>query len=131
MNRFQSTIALLVTVALASFLPEVQAEDWQLAHAGKRVQIIKRCQHKWGKLEFGTEIVAAADGSLAALLGASPGASVSVQTMLEVVERCFPQQFGSAAWQERLRAMIPAFGLAPSVDASRLAQIREDRKSVV
>ena len=116
---------------LETFLPQVRDEDWQLSHAGKRVQIIKRCDKRWGKLEFGTEIVAAADGSLAALLGASPGASVSVQTMLEVVERCFPQQFGSAAWQERLRAMIPAFGLSPSGDAARLAHIREQTQATL
>ena len=116
---------------LETFLPQVRDEDWQLSHAGNRVQIIKRCDKRWGKLEFGTEIVAAADGSLAALLGASPGASVSVQTMLEVIERCFPQQFGSATWQERLRAMIPAFGLSPSGDAARLAHIREQTQATL
>lgn len=116
---------------LETFLPQAHAEDWQLSHAGKRVQIIKRCDKRWGKLEFGTEIVAAADGTLAALLGASPGASVSVQTMLEVVERCFPQRFGSREWQERLRAMIPAFGLSPADDAPRLAQIREQSQATL
>ena len=78
------------------------------------------------------------------LLGAQPWAIVfhgqapaqliarcSPQTMLEVVERCFPQRFGSREWQERLRAMIPAFGLAPSVDASRLAQIREQTQATL
>jgi len=97
-------------VSLQEFMPTARADEWTLSHAGKRVQIIKRCDKQWGKLEFGTEIVAAADGSLAALLGASPGASVSVRTMLDVVERCFPQQLQSAAWQETLREMIPAYG---------------------
>ena len=111
-------------LALACFLPEVQAEDWQLAHAGKRVQIIKRCQHKWGKLEFGTEIVAAADGSLAALLGASPGASVSVKTMLDVIQRCFAPQL-AAGWSARLKQMIPSYGESLIDDAELAARVRQ------
>ena len=99
-------------------------EDWKLAHAGKRVQIIKGCHQKWGKLEFGTEIVAAEDGSLAALLGASPGASVSVKTMLDVLARCFPQQMQSAAWQDKLKAMIPSYGRSLITDAELSAQVR-------
>ena len=110
--------------SLAAFVPQAREADWQLAHAGKRVQIIKRCHQKWGKLEFGTEIVAAEDGSLAALLGASPGASVSVKTMLEVLERCFPQQMQSAAWQERLHAMIPSYGHCLISDAQLSARIK-------
>ena len=77
-----------------------------------------------GKLEFGTEIVAAEDGSLAALLGASPGASVSVKTMLDVLARCFPQQMQSAAWQDKLKAMIPSFGRSLITDAELAAQVR-------
>ncbi|MFC3914950.1 malate dehydrogenase (quinone) [Pseudaeromonas sharmana] len=111
--------------SLSSFLPQVHAEDWQLAHAGKRVQIIKRCHHKWGKLEFGTEIVAAADGSLAALLGASPGASVSVKTMLDVIQRCFAPQLASG-WHDRLKAMIPSYGESLIDDASLAERIRRD-----
>ena len=111
--------------SLQAFIPNARTEDWTLAHAGKRVQIIKRCHHKWGKLEFGTEIVAAADGSLAALLGASPGASVSVKTMLEVLERCFPQQMQSAAWQDKLKTMIPSYGRSLITDANLLASVRK------
>ena len=88
------------------------------------MQIIKRCNHKWGKLEFGTEIVATDDGSLAALLGASPGASVSVRTMLDVLERCFPQQMQSAAWQDKLKAMIPSYGSSLIDDADLAASVR-------
>lgn len=110
--------------SLEAFIPNARAEDWQLAHAGKRVQIIKRCHHKWGKLEFGTEIVAAEDGSLAALLGASPGASVSVKTMLNVLERCFPQQMQSAEWQDKLKTMIPSYGRSLINDAKLSASVR-------
>jgi malate dehydrogenase (quinone) len=70
---------------LRHFYPEAKNTDWHLESAGKRVQIIKQCDDKGGKLEFGTEIVAAKDGSIAALLGASPGASVSVQAMINVI----------------------------------------------
>jgi malate dehydrogenase (quinone) len=111
--------------SLATFVPLARAEDWQLAHAGKRVQVIKRCEQKWGKLEFGTEIVAAEDGSLAALLGASPGASVSVKTMLDVLERCFPQQMQSATWQDKLKAMIPSYGRSLIQDAELTASVRQ------
>lgn len=117
--------------ALQTFLPEANADDWQLAQAGKRVQIIKRCQHKWGRLEFGTEIVAASDGSLAALLGASPGASVSVQTMLEVLARCFPQQMQSASWQAQLQQMIPSYGRSLADDADLAARIHEQTRSTL
>ncbi len=110
--------------SLMEFMPLARPEDWKLAHAGKRVQIIKGCHQKWGKLEFGTEIVAAEDGSLAALLGASPGASVSVKTMLDVLARCFPQQMQSAAWQDKLKAMIPSFGRSLITDAELSAQVR-------
>ena len=116
--------------SLASFVPTARADDWKLAHAGKRVQIIKRGGNSWGKLEFGTEIVAAADGSLAALLGASPGASVSVQTMLDVLHRCFPQM-QSAGWQEQLRAMIPSYGRSLAEDAALAAQVRQHTLSTL
>ena len=83
--------------ALREFLPQAENKDWQLENAGQRVQIIKNCNKKWGKLEFGTEIVAAKDGTLAALLGASPGASTSVQAMIDVLERCFQNNLKSHA----------------------------------
>jgi Predicted dehydrogenase len=77
------------------------------------------------KLEFGTEIVAAEDGSLAALLGASPGASVSVKTMLEVLERCFPHKMQSTEWQDKIKAMIPSYGHSLINDAELLARVRK------
>jgi malate dehydrogenase (quinone) len=109
---------------LREFLPQAQSDEWTLAEAGQRVQIIKHCEQNWGKLEFGTEIVTAEDGSLAALLGASPGASVSVQAMLNVLEKCFPEQL-EAGWASRLKTMIPAYGESLIDDASLLRNIRQ------
>ncbi len=94
--------------SLRKFYPEAKAEDWSLDVAGQRVQIIKKDPKTGGKLEFGTEIVAAADGSIAALLGASPGASVSVSAMLDLIERCFADKIKSADWSARLQAIFKA-----------------------
>ena len=109
---------------LREFLPGAVNSDWKLDDAGQRVQIIKNCNKKWGKLEFGTEIVAAKDGSLAALLGASPGASVSVQAMIDVLERCFPAQINSANWQQKMKQIVPSYGESLIENADLLKTIR-------
>jgi malate dehydrogenase (quinone) len=111
--------------ALREFLPQADSRDWQLANAGQRVQIIKNCEESWGKLEFGTEIVTAQDGSLAALLGASPGASVSVQAMITVIERCFKTQLQDKAWVAKLRTLVPSYGQSLIDDASLLQRVRQ------
>ncbi|ABE48282.1 malate dehydrogenase (quinone) [Methylobacillus flagellatus] len=110
--------------ALRNFYPLANESEWSLVSAGQRVQIIKQCEHQGGKLEFGTEIVSSADGSLAALLGASPGASTSVPAMLEVLQRCFSPQLQSAAWQERMREMLPSYGQSLIEDAELLRAVR-------
>jgi len=96
--------------ALKEYFPDVKSEDWELVVAGQRVQIIKEDKEEGGVLEFGTEVVSAADGSLAALLGASPGASTSVSIMLEVLADCFPEKIKSKEWSSKLKEMIPSFG---------------------
>src|SRR5690606_33966688 len=73
--------------SLKEFYPDAKMEDWELEIAGQRVQIIKKGQDGRGKLEFGTEIVSSADGTVAALLGASPGASTSVSAMLNLLKK--------------------------------------------
>lgn len=93
---------------LRKFYPEAKAEDWHLEIAGQRVQIIKKDEKKGGVLQFGTELVAAKDGSIAALLGASPGASVTVPIMLSLIERCFPEQVKSEAWATKLAEIFQA-----------------------
>lgn len=117
--------------ALRVFLPDANSKDWSLAHAGQRVQIIKRCHQHWGKLEFGTEIVASADGSLAALLGASPGASVSVKAMLDVLQRSFADRMQSQAWQDGLKALIPSYGESLIDDAALLRRVRNETLSTL
>lgn len=110
--------------ALRKFFPDAKKEDWHLEIAGQRVQIIKKDAKKGGVLQFGTEIVAASDGSIAALLGASPGASVSVTVMLEVIERCFPERFKSAEWQERLGKIFEGKAKDLEKDAELLRRVR-------
>jgi len=110
--------------ALRRFYPEARDDDWTLAHAGQRVQVIKRDARHGGKLEFGTEIVAAKDGSLAALLGASPGASTSVAAMIDIVERCFAARMEEAEWRGRLKQLIPSYGECLINDAALLGRVR-------
>ena len=107
--------------ALREFLPQADSQDWTLENAGQRVQIIKNCEKKWGKLEFGTEIVAAKDGTLAALLGASPGASTSVQAMISVLERCFSVRLNT----EKLKQLVPSYGESLIENSSLLKTIRQ------
>lgn len=93
---------------LREFIPNARNEDWDMLVAGQRVQVIKDTVAGKGTLQFGTEVVSAADGSVAALLGASPGASTAVSVMLEVIEKCFPQHV--KAWEPKLKEMIPSYG---------------------
>ncbi len=109
---------------LQSYYPDAKMEDWELKIAGQRVQIIKKDEKEGGKLQFGTEIVAAADGSLAALLGASPGASTSVSIMLNVLETCFAKEMKSKKWQKVLKTMIPTYGVSLNNRPGLLRKIR-------
>ncbi|WP_282033580.1 malate:quinone oxidoreductase [Metabacillus indicus] len=97
---------------LREFIPNAKNEEWDIVVAGQRVQVIKDTDAGKGTLQFGTEVVSAADGSVAALLGASPGASTAVHVMLEVFEKCFPQHM--TAWEPKLKEMIPSYGLSLS-----------------
>jgi malate dehydrogenase (quinone) len=96
--------------ALREYFPEAKMEDWELEIAGQRVQVIKKDPVHGGILEFGTEVVSAADGSIAALLGASPGASTAVSIMLNLLKRCFKDEVETEAWQIKLKKMIPSYG---------------------
>ncbi len=110
--------------ALRDYYPNARAEDWELEIAGQRVQVIKKDPKHGGVLEFGTEMVSASDGSLAALLGASPGASTSAQIMLELLQRCFPDKMNSEEWQSKIREMVPSYGLSLAKDGQLLEKIR-------
>ena len=93
---------------LKEFYPDAKKEDWELITAGQRVQIIKKDKQKGGVLQFGTEVITSADGSIAALLGASPGASTSVSIMIELIEKCF-MLMDSEEWIEKMHQMIPSY----------------------
>ena len=95
---------------LRRYCPRAHDDDWELQVAGLRVQIIKSDGAGGGDLKFGTEVVTSGDGSIAALLGASPGASTAVSIMLELLARCFPAAWGSDAWRERLATLLPSAG---------------------
>ncbi len=111
--------------ALKEYLPEARLEDWELAIAGQRVQVIKKGEDGGGVLEFGTEVVTSADGSLAALLGASPGASTAVSIMLDIIERCFNDKVHTPEWQTKLKEMIPSYGQSLAKDGALVQATRE------
>ncbi|WBQ18225.1 malate dehydrogenase (quinone) [Sphingobium yanoikuyae] len=94
---------------LVKYYPNAKRGDWKLITAGQRVQVIKYDPKKGTVLQFGTEIVTDKDASIAALLGASPGASTSPAIMLEVMRRAFPQQMATS-WKPKVAAMVPSYG---------------------
>lgn len=96
--------------ALRVFVPDARTEDWKLETAGQRVQVIRKDEEEGGVLEFGTEVVHTLDGSLAALLGASPGASTAVAIMLEILEKCFAKGMKTASWKKKIGEMVPSYG---------------------
>jgi malate dehydrogenase (quinone) len=94
---------------LKQYFPSAVSEDWELAIAGQRVQVIKKDEEEGGVLEFGTELVFAKDKTIAALLGASPGASTAVSAMLDVLNNCFAEKMQTDGWKEKLKKMIPLY----------------------
>ena len=117
--------------ALKEYVPKAVAKDWVLERAGQRVQVIKKDEKEGGILEFGTEMITTADGSLAVLLGASPGASTAVSIMLELVAKCFKEESKSLEWQEKFKAMIPSFGQTLNDKPELLAEIRKNTSTVL
>ncbi|NBB80406.1 MAG: malate dehydrogenase (quinone) [Verrucomicrobia bacterium] len=109
--------------ALREFFPAAKMEDWTLRTAGQRVQIIKKDPKKGGMLQFGTDVVAATDGSFAAMLGASPGASTTVAIMIEVLERCFPDRL--EAWKPTLQGLIPCYGADLQADRETFLRLHD------
>ena len=94
---------------LSVFFPEAKDEDWEVITAGQRVQVIKDTDKSKGNLQFGTEVITSEDGTLAALLGASPGASTAVDIMFDVLQRCYQSEFSD--WESKIKEMVPSFGL--------------------
>ncbi len=110
---------------LREYYPEADIKDWELEMAGQRVQVIKKDEEEGGVLEFGTEIVSASDGSLAALLGASPGASTSVSIILDLMKRCFEDKIQTPEWTRKLKEMIGSYGESLASDAELSKRTRE------
>ena len=107
---------------LREFIPNAKTEDWDIVVAGQRVQVIKDTEAGGkGTLQFGTEVITAADGSIAALLGASPGASTAVHVMLEVIKKCFPQHIKE--WEAKIKEMIPSYGKSLMENPALLREI--------
>ena len=116
---------------LQQFYPTARRGDWRAAVAGQRVQIIKPDQARGGVLEFGTELVSAADKSLVALLGASPGASTAAFIAMEVLQRCFADRLTADGWLPALRRMIPTYGIDLKQDADACRRTRADTAPVL
>lgn len=106
--------------ALREFVPKADPADWEVIVAGQRAQVIKRDAKKGGALQFGTEVVADADGTIAGLLGASPGASTAVYIMIEVMKKAYPKEF--QGWVPQLKKMIPSYGTQLNADAKLAAK---------
>jgi malate dehydrogenase (quinone) len=108
--------------ALKEYFPNAKAEDWRLWQAGQRVQIIKRDEAAGGVLKLGTEIVASQDGSIAGLLGASPGASTAAPIMLTVLQKVFKDKVATPAWQEKLHQIVPSYGTQLNANPQKVAE---------
>ncbi|ONM49376.1 malate dehydrogenase (quinone) [Nocardia donostiensis] len=105
---------------MEEFIPRAEARDWELITAGQRVQMIRR-KGVGGVLELGTAVISAQDGTIAGLLGASPGASTCVTAMLDVLQRCFPQEY--AGWTPKLKEMVPSLGVKLSENQALFAEV--------
>lgn len=117
--------------ALREFYPQAKMADWALIEAGQRVQVIKKSAGKGGILQFGTEVVSSADGSLAALLGASPGASTSAPIMLELLASMFKEQVNTDSWQRKLKEMVPSYGQTINGNLALTNEIRRSTSEVL
>jgi malate dehydrogenase (quinone) len=117
--------------ALREYLPSARPEDWEIEIAGQRVQVIKKDEKEGGVLEFGTEVVSSADGTIAALLGASPGASTAVSIMLDLLNRCFKDRFDTIEWQSSLKKMIPSYGQSLASNEKLCAEVRRQTSEVL
>jgi malate dehydrogenase (quinone) len=117
--------------ALREFFPNAQEKDWRVEVAGQRVQIIKKDPTHGGILEFGTELVSAADRSIVAMLGASPGASTAVWIMVHVLELCFAEKLKAGGWSAKLKEIIPSYGQSLIENAALCQQIRADTAAVL
>lgn len=116
---------------LKQFFPHAQRSEWREAVAGQRVQIIKPDPKRTGALEFGTELVGSADKSFIALLGASPGASTAAFIAVSVLEKCFDKELATGGWRDRLKTIIPTYGIDLKKDAVATRNIRAKTAAIL
>jgi malate dehydrogenase (quinone) len=116
--------------ALQEYFPNARRDQWRLEVAGQRVQIVKGDAKRGGVLQFGTEVVSSADGSIIAMLGASPGASTAVATMLEVIGNAYPSRLENG-WGDRLRELIPSYGRSLIDDPAFTRELRRESAAVL
>jgi malate dehydrogenase (quinone) len=114
---------------LQQYVPGAKLEDWELKEAGQRVQVIKKDKKEGGILEFGTEVVVSEDGTVAALLGASPGASTAAAIMFGLIQKCFKKESATEAWQKKMKDMAPSLNesLAKSPELVKATRQRTNR----
>ncbi|SEQ46647.1 malate dehydrogenase (quinone) [Rosenbergiella nectarea] len=117
--------------ALKEYFPEAKQSDWKLWQAGQRVQIVKKDADKGGVLKLGTEIVTDQQKTIAALLGASPGASTAAPIMLNVIEKLFPQQVKTPQWQARIKQVVPSYGQKLNNDPALAQQVWDHTAEVL
>lgn len=117
--------------ALEEYVPLTKLKDWELKEAGQRVQVIKKDKKEGGVLEFGTEVVVSEDGTVAALLGASPGASTAAAVMLGILPKCFKKLSQSETWKGKLKEMVPSFGQPLSQNEKLLNETRERTSAIL
>ncbi|GAA3883887.1 malate:quinone oxidoreductase [Gibbsiella dentisursi] len=116
---------------LKEYFPDAKQQDWSLWTAGQRVQVIKKDDAKGGVLQFGTEVVSSQDGTIAALLGASPGASTAAPIMLHLLEKTFKDKVATPEWQSKLKEIIPSYGHKLDGDVAMTNEIRRYTSSVL
>lgn len=115
---------------LRAFIPDAKSEEWDLIVAGQRVQVIKDTEHGGkGTLQFGTEVITSEDGTIAALLGASPGASTAVYVMLDILKRCFPEHIEE--WEPKIKEIVPSYGLRLRDHPELLREIRSQTSKIL
>jgi malate dehydrogenase (quinone) len=117
--------------ALHEFFPHAQQEDWRVEVAGQRVQIIKKDPTHGGVLQFGTELVIAADHSIVAMLGASPGASTAAWIMIQVIERCFAEKLTDGGWLAKLKGIIPSYGQSLIENVALCRRVRAETAAIL
>ena len=114
---------------LRRFVPDAREGDWELIHAGQRVQVMRPTATSRGVLQFGTEVITSEDGTISGLLGASPGASTATAIMLDVLKRCFPREWSS--WHPVLKDVVPSLGISLADEPALFEELHQRSERVL